>query len=118
DDHKPVSMDPIHVSRLGKTPVGEDDGEYTIVVPNSVSLVRGAHHREESERLIDFLLSAETELALAKSKSRQLPLGPVDQAQLPPDVKKLIGYVSQGYDLRKLEQPRREVLAWLKTEPQ
>ena len=29
-------------------------------------------------------------LALAKSKSRQIPLGPVDIAQLPPDVQKVM----------------------------
>jgi iron(III) transport system substrate-binding protein len=113
DDKKPVTMEPILVHEPVK---GADD--YTIVIPNTVSLIRGGRHREDAERLIDFLLSAETELTLAKSKSRQVPLGPVDKAQLPEDVRKLAGYVSQGYDLRKLEKARRECLAWLKTEPQ
>jgi iron(III) transport system substrate-binding protein len=115
DDGKPVMMLPITPT---KAKMVNGERPYTIVIPNTVSLVRGSRHRKDAERLIDFLLSAETELALARSKSRQVPLGPVDQAQLPPDVQHLIPYVSQGYDLRTLEEARRECLAWLKTEPQ
>jgi iron(III) transport system substrate-binding protein len=115
DDNKPVVMEPILVHDPTKSASG---GSYAMVIPNTASLVRGSRHRQEAERLIDFLLSAETELTLAKSKSRQIPLGPVDPAQLPAEVRKLAGYVSQGYDLRKLEQSRRECLAWLKSEPQ
>jgi iron(III) transport system substrate-binding protein len=116
DDKKPVTMEPILVNEPRK--VAAPALPYTIVIPNTVSLIRGSHHRKEAERLIDFLLSAETELTLAKSKSRQVPLGPVDKTQLPTDVSRLAAYVSQGYDLRKLEKARRECLAWLKTEPQ
>jgi iron(III) transport system substrate-binding protein len=115
DEHKPVTMQPITIPNGEKASTGDP---YTIVIPNTVSLIRGSRHRNDAKRLIDFLLSSETELTLAKSKSRQAPLGPVDKAQLPEDVRKLTGYVSQGYDLRKLEKARRECLAWLKTEPQ
>lgn len=114
DDKKPVAMEPI----LVWAPIKASPGPYTVVIPNTVSLVKGSRHRENAEKLIDFLLSAETELTLAKSKSRQIPLGPVEKAKLPPDVVKLAVSVSQGYDLRKLEQARRECLGWLKTEPQ
>jgi iron(III) transport system substrate-binding protein len=117
DDHKPVTMEPIQINELAKSHPRYGN-PYTIVIPNTASLVKGARHRENAEKLIDFLLSAETELTLAQSKSRQIPLGPVDKTKLPPDVVKLAGYVSQGYDLRTLEQARRECLAWLKTEPQ
>lgn len=119
DDQKPVAMLPLLVEKPAKAG-GEEKAatDFTIVIPNTASLVRGTHHRENAERLIDFLLSAETELTLAKSKSRQIPLGPVDKSQLPAEVSKLAGYVSQGYDLRTLENARRECLAWLKTEPQ
>jgi len=114
DDDKPVAMEPIFVQVPTKSAIGP----YSIVVPNTVALVRGTHHRNEAERLIDYLLSAETELTLAQSKSRQIPLGKVDQTQLPPDVVKLARYVSQGYDLRQLEKARKECQAWLKSEPQ
>jgi iron(III) transport system substrate-binding protein len=126
DDQKPVTMVPLYVwEPAPPTPPGllkmglhMGSNPFTIVIPNTVSLVRGSRHRKDAERLIDFLLSAETELTLANSKSRQIPLGKVDNARLPKDVRQLAGFVSQGYDLRKLEGARREVLAWLKTEPQ
>jgi len=123
DDQKPVAMLPLLVAepKVGpNTKAGDKTAArpFTIVIPNTISLVRGSRHRQDAERFIDFVLSAETELTLAKSKSRQIPLGPVDPHQLPPEVRKLSDYVSQGYDLRKLEGARRECLAWLKSEPQ
>ncbi len=110
-------MEPIQIGEI-ETANPRHGLPYTIVIPNTVSLVKGAHHSQEAQKLIDFLLSAETELTLAKSKSRQVPVGPVDTTQLPHDVVKLAPYVPQGYDLRKLEQARRECLVWLKSEPQ
>ena len=122
DDHKPVGMLPLMLAepRESATKTGDKSAarQFAIVIPNTVSLVRGTKHRTDAERFIDFVLSAETELTLAKSKSRQIPLGPVDSNQLTAEVRKLSDYVSQGYDLRKLEGARRECLAWLKTEPQ
>ena len=46
----------------------------TFVIPNTVALIAGAPHAEEGRRLIDFLLSRETEAALAKAESAQIPL--------------------------------------------
>jgi iron(III) transport system substrate-binding protein len=45
-----------------------------VFLPNTVALVRGAPHPETARRLIDYLLSAETECALAASGSGQVPL--------------------------------------------
>lgn len=121
DDNKPVAMLPLLIDDPTRTPPpksekGSQAHHYTIVIPNTVSLIRGCRHPSPAKKLIDFLLSAETELTLANSKSRQTPLGPVDSAQLPPDVRKLAAYVGQGYDLRSLESARRDCLAWLKSE--
>ena len=44
------------------------------VMPNMVSLVAGAPHRDEGARLIDFLLSPEAERMLAASAAVQIPL--------------------------------------------
>lgn len=126
DDHRPVSLLQLAESapaaptpdNLKKMGLYSGPQNYAIVIPNTVSLVRGTRHRESAERLIDFLLSAETETTLAKSKSRQIPLGAVDKEQIPQQVRELSPYVSVSYDLRQLEQARRECLAWLKTEPQ
>lgn len=44
------------------------------VMPNMVSLVRGAPHAEDGQKLIDYLLSADVERMLAQSEAVQIPL--------------------------------------------
>jgi iron(III) transport system substrate-binding protein len=112
DDKKTVAMLPLFVS---DTKPGAH-APYTVIVPNTVGLIRGCEHKQDAQRLIDFLLSAETELTLARSKSRQIPLGPVDTQKIPAEVRELAQSVPQGYDLRTLEEPRRECIEWLKSE--
>jgi iron(III) transport system substrate-binding protein len=46
------------------------------VVPNAVMLLHGAPHPKEAKLLIDYLLSAKTEEALAKADCAQIPLHP------------------------------------------
>ncbi|MCX7408882.1 MAG: substrate-binding domain-containing protein [Planctomycetales bacterium] len=88
----------------------------TICIPNTVAIIKGTKRVEAARKLIDFLASAETELALARSKSRQVPLGPVDEAQLPDEVRRLNEWAADGVDLRSLLPARRECLEWLKSE--
>ena len=76
----------------------------------------GSDYTLPAQRLVDFLASAETELALARSKSRQIPLGPVDNKELPEDVRPLTEWAQDGIDLRPLLPARRECLDWLKSE--
>ena len=97
-------------------PKAGEKTKYTIIIPNTVGLIRGCQHKAEARQLADFLLSAQTELALARSKSRQIPLGPVDPQQVPAEVRELAQSVPQGYDLRTLETARRECIEWLKSE--
>jgi iron(III) transport system substrate-binding protein len=104
DDGKPVAMLPVRVE--GKT----------ICIPNSVAIIRGARHAAAARKLVDFLLSAETELRLAKSASRQIPLGKVPDEQLPDEVRPLVEWAADGADLRPLLPARRAVLAWLTSE--
>ncbi|MBI3267649.1 MAG: extracellular solute-binding protein [Planctomycetes bacterium] len=54
------------------------DGEGTLVIPNTLALVRGAPHPESARRLIDYLLSREVEAELARSRSRQMPVRDVE----------------------------------------
>ncbi|HEX6987297.1 MAG TPA: hypothetical protein VF170_18105, partial [Planctomycetaceae bacterium] len=42
-------------------------------------IVKGTDRREQAERLVDYLLSREVELRLARSESRQVPLGDVGE---------------------------------------
>lgn len=55
---------------------GADSG--ALVVPNSVAIVKGAPHPEEAKRFVDFLLSPRVEESLARSRSIQVPVRPVD----------------------------------------
>jgi iron(III) transport system substrate-binding protein len=50
------------------------DGMGVPVVPNMVSLIRGAPREEEGQKLIDYLLSADVERMLAQSEAVQIPL--------------------------------------------
>ena len=88
----------------------------TIVIPNTVAIIRGTRRENKARQLIDFLLSEETELALARSKSRQIPLGPVPGDQLPVEVRELSEWAKEGVDLRQLGAARAACLEWLKSE--
>jgi iron(III) transport system substrate-binding protein len=104
DEGKPVAALPVRI-----------EGQ-TICIPNSVAIIRGTRHMAAAQKLVDFLLSAETELKLAKSESRQIPLGPVADEQLPQDVRPLVEWCAEGADLRPLLAARRELVRWLKSE--
>lgn len=51
-------------------------------IPCSVALVRGGPHAEAGRRLVDHLVSAAAERALAQSDSRNVPLRPALRAEL------------------------------------
>lgn len=97
---------------VGMFPVQLDDGR-TICIPNSVAVIRNCPHPDEARELVHFLLSEQTELALAGSASRQIPLGPVDQSKLTTEVLDLIDDAERGYPLQQAEPHDREVLQWL-----
>ena len=95
---------------------GEGTKPKTICIPNTAAIIKGTKRGEAARKLIDFLASAETELALAQSKSRQVPLGPVDESRLSDEVRRLKEWAEDGVDLRPLLPARRECLEWLKSE--
>ncbi|MBI1310398.1 ABC transporter substrate-binding protein [bacterium] len=105
DDGAPVEMRPV------RAPSGE-----TICIPNSVAIVRRCRHRKLAERLVDYLLSEEVELRLAKSRSRQVPLGAVNESRLPEQVRQSRPYVAEGVDLNAIAEAHRECLDWLRSE--
>jgi iron(III) transport system substrate-binding protein len=105
DAGRPVAMIPVEL----------DDGK-TICLPDTVAIIRGTRHSGAAKKLVDFLLSAETELALAKSKSRQIPLGSVPADQLPAEVRELSPWASRSANLTNLGPASAECLAWLKSE--
>lgn len=105
DNGHPVTMFPVRL------PSGE-----TICLPNSVAMIRGCRHPDAAEKFIEFLLSEEVEIALAKSAARQIPLGPVDTAQLPDEVRELAEWAAAGVSLEGAMNHQDEVLQWLSKE--
>lgn len=93
--------------------VGENQ---TIVIPNTVAIIKGSKHQDEAQQLVDFLLSSQTELILARSPARQIPLGPIGDETLPSEVEQLVIWAKDSLDLRNLLIARNEVLAWLRGE--
>ena len=105
DEGRPVQMEPVRI-----------DGGATICIPNTVAIIKGTRREAGAKRLVDYLLSEECELALANSRSRQVPLGPVDEARLPEEVRELAKWAAKGYPLSSLSRARAECLGWLKRE--
>lgn len=66
-------------------PDQEKDGLGVFIVPNTVMLIKGAQHPEAARKLIDYLLSAQTEGQLAFADCAQIPLHP--GVKLPPELK-------------------------------
>ncbi len=84
-----VDTDDVWVGKANGKPIDmvypDAEGIGTLVIPNTVALIRGAPHPTEARRLIDWLLSVETEAELARSRSRQIPVRdlPVPDGVLP-----------------------------------
>jgi len=75
---KPVEM--VYPDQ-GKNGIG------TFIVPNAVMLIKGAPHPDNAKKLIDYLLSKETERKLAFSAGAQIPLHP--GVKTPPELKRI-----------------------------
>jgi len=52
----------------------DQNGVGTMVIPNSVSMIKNAPHEDAAKRLIDFILSEDVERTLAFSRSAQIPV--------------------------------------------
>ena len=52
----------------------DSTGMGTLLIPNTVMLIKGGPNPETGKKLIDYLLSPETEKALAEGESAQIPL--------------------------------------------
>ena len=120
DAGKSVALAPWLAARVAggadRSPLERPATSAVIAIPNAVAIIRGTKRQEDARKLADFLLSAETELALARSKSRQIPLGPVAADQLPAEVRELAEWAKESVDLTQLGPARAACLAWLKAE--
>ena len=104
DDDRTVDLIPL------RTPSGK-----TVCIPNSVAMIRGTKRVQTAKKLIDYLLSAETERGLARSRSRQIPLGPVNPDELPAEVRWLVTLAEEAINLNTLHHAHHQCRAWLET---
>jgi iron(III) transport system substrate-binding protein len=56
------------------------NGLGTLLIPNTVAVVKGAPHSSAARKLVDYLLSPEVEAKLARSGSAQMPVRPEVEA--------------------------------------
>ncbi len=73
-----TDTDDANVAQLEGKPVGivfpDKAGIGTLIIPNTVVLIKGGPNPEAGRQFIDYLLRPETEEALAKSEAAQMPL--------------------------------------------
>lgn len=73
-----TDTDDVNVAIQSGKPVNmifpDKDGLGTLMIPNTVALVKGAPHSEQGKALIDYLLSKKVEQRLAFSDSMQIPV--------------------------------------------
>ena len=84
------SDDAVNRMRQGKSvtmvyPDQEKNGIGTFIVPNVAVLIKGAPNPETASKLLDYLLSRETERKLAFADCAQIPLHP--GVEMPPELK-------------------------------
>jgi iron(III) transport system substrate-binding protein len=105
DKGEPVEMLPIRIA-----------GGRTICSPNTVALIKGSGRAEDGRRLVEYLLSEESEVEMANASSRQVPLGPVDESRIPEEVRRLKGWAADACPLSDVMQAAPACLDWLKSE--
>ncbi len=78
----------------------DQDGIGTLVIPNTVALVRGGPNPANAERLLEFLLSDEVEQILAHHPRGHIPLKPgIDH---PPQVRLTDDFRVMDVDLTRI----------------
>lgn len=86
-------------------------GDGTLIMPNAISLIKGAPNTENAKKFIDYLLSSETETKLAKSCA-QMPL--IQGTVIPENVPSLDNIIPMKIDYKKTSDKLEEIQPWLK----
>jgi iron(III) transport system substrate-binding protein len=83
-----------------------------LIVPNAAVLIKGGPNAENGKRLIDFLLSQETERMLAFSDAAQIPLH--EGVETPPSVMRIEAMKTMEVDYAKVARKMQEIQSLLK----
>lgn len=86
----------------------------TLVIPNSVCLIKGGPNPEAGKRLIDYLLSPKVEARLAQSRALQIPLH--TDVEVPEGVPKLADIRAMAVDFSTLSAQMKPVAAFIREE--
>ncbi|MBA3483884.1 MAG: extracellular solute-binding protein [Pirellulales bacterium] len=79
-------------------PDQEEGGLGTLFIPNTVSIIKGCAHPDEARKLVDYLLSADVETALAKGPAGQIPLNPKVDVETKVETPKTIKPMAVEFD--------------------
>jgi len=84
-----------------------------LILPNAALLLKGAPHPLEAKRLVDYLLSRETERKLAFANCAQIPLHP--GVETPSDVPKIEQLKAMPTDYAAIARKLQDIQPYLKT---
>lgn len=113
------SDDAVNTKKQGKPvekiyPDQDSNGIGVLILPNAAALIKGGPHPENGKKLIDYLLSKETERKLAFADCAQIPLH--SGVETPPEVRRIedIKTMRVGYaDLaRKMDEIQPFLKEW------
>ncbi|NPA67023.1 MAG: extracellular solute-binding protein [Chlorobi bacterium] len=92
----------------------DQNGIGTLIMPNTVSLIKNSGHQENGKKLADYLLSKETERKLANSCA-QMPLHKgVETPKGIPSADSIVPLkINYGKTARKMEEIRDYLKSWL-----
>jgi len=82
------------------------------MVPNAVLFIKGSPNSENGKKLIDYLLSRETERKLAFADCAQIPLNP--GVETPPEIKAIRTLKVMKVDYAEVAKKMREIQSFLK----
>ena len=89
----------------------DQDGLGALVMPTTVSLLRGSPHPDAGKKLIDFLLKSEVERRLAETAAH-VPLRP--GIPTPPGVKRASDFEAMTVDYARVGDEMERMQSWLK----
>ncbi len=93
-------------------PDQDPDGLGTLILPNAVVLIESGPNPENGKRLIDYLLSRETERKLAESDAAQIPLHP--GVRTPESVKRIGEIRVMTIDYAEVARTMQSIQAMIK----
>lgn len=99
-----TDTDDFHVALTKGHPVAcvfPDQGEDqigTMLIPNSVAIIKNGPHPEAARKLVDWILSEQTEALLAAAKSAQIPLRATVTPPAEPSIKPYGSFRSMAWD--------------------